>query len=309
VFTPVYCETITFKALSIVYTHIRSKTYVEYYRQVPYKLLIPFMEFAKNSKKNPNVIFSRGKKAELNFVGLTEIIPGQEIQLDYSNFHPNILKNSIELLNLGTCCEEGLTPNEKILININFEVDCENYIEKKELLDEMGKELNLTFPYHLAKSEDFGKLNFIRYLSVTSPWKEFEKNIIDRAIGLFNQTQDKFYIYYMEFSDQLDLEIDSILKFKSILERNYRALGQTLEDDIQFFESNKGSLSFNQKSIYQYRILYKTNFKSQLDFCEKILTLLSNFNRENFEEFLNNNNVLVGKYPEYFKFLRKIFLP
>jgi hypothetical protein len=303
---PNFCEKIGFVNFTKIYQYVRNKILEEVYENRSFKILAPFLDFTKHSELNPSANFTRNlrKKFDLELYSIKEIVPGQEIFINYT---PEPLKPSSEYIYYGSCCEKNFTNNDRILINITLNEDTVNYQEKIEIINEINlkNEVEFSLNSNFESSDTKGFMNLIRFLSVKENWSDFQSYILKRADNETGTNNTKFMIYYTQYHNKKQLEIDSLLLLKKILSRSYSNFDKTLEEDVKFLTDNMEKLSYNLRNIYSYRIMSKSIFRYLLNSIDIFINLL-NKNQSEISDYLVENEEFYRNFKDYIDLLKRL---
>jgi len=303
---PNFCEKIGFVNFTKIFQFVKNKILTEVYENRSFKLLVPFLDFTKHSELNPSANFTRNlrKKFELEVYSTKEIMPGQEIFINYT---PEPYKPSSEYMYYGSCCEKNFTNMDRILVNISLNEDTANYQEKIEIINEFNlkNEVEFSLNSNFESSDTKGIMNFIRFLSVKENWNDFQSYILNRTNNETESNNTKFMIYYTQYHNKKEIEIDSLLLLKKVLLRTYSNFDKTLEEDVKFLTDNKEKLSYSLKNIYSYRIMSKSIFQNLLNSVDIFISLLSK-NQTEVSDYLVENDEFYRNFKDYIDFLKRL---
>jgi hypothetical protein len=112
-------------------------------------------------------------------------------------------------------------------------------------------------------------------------------------------------IYYTQYHNKKEIEIDSLLLLKKVLLRTYSNFDKTLEEDVKFLTDNKEKLSYSLKNIYSYRIMSKSIFQNLLNSVDIFISLLSK-NQTEVSDYLVENDEFYRNFKDYIDFLKRL---
>jgi hypothetical protein len=207
----------------------------------------------------------------------------------------------------GSCCEKNFTNMDRILVNISLNEDTANYQEKIEIINEFNlkNEVEFSLNSNFESSDTKGIMNFIRFLSVKENWNDFQSYILNRTNNETESNNTKFMIYYTQYHNKKEIEIDSLLLLKKVLLRTYSNFDKTLEEDVKFLTDNKEKLSYSLKNIYSYRIMSKSIFQNLLNSVDIFISLLSK-NQTEVSDYLVENDEFYRNFKDYIDFLKRL---
>ena len=242
-------------------------------------IMVPFCDLL-NHKKYPNVIWSYDKNAKtFNMITTSDIKAGAEILTKYGN--------------------KG---NENLLLHYGFTLEHnvdDTYIFLLKLCNgKKGPEfLSLKIKKDIDDSETKKLFAYLRYM-VTDSFIEIAKtnSLPDEVIS-----DQELKRYYVPSSGTNELKM---LKFLGIVVDHYSVeYKTTYEEDLEFFEKNKATMSTNEINCWRVRIQEKEVLKFYKDFSEYCLTLFSNRN----DEVLVNSMVSKECFDVYKNYINFVF--
>lgn len=241
-------------------------------------IMVPFCDLL-NHKKQPNVVWNYDKKEKtFNLITTNEIKKGEEIFTKYGN-----KGNENLLLHYGFTVEHNVDDAYIFLLKLCNGKKSPEYLSLKVKKDIDDSETKKLFAY-------------LRYM-VTDSFIEIAKtnSLPDEVIS--DQELKKYY------TPSSGIEELKMLKFLGIVVDHYLVDYKVpLEEDLQFFEKNKATMSTNEINCWRVRIQEKEILKFFKDCSEFCFTLFANRNDEVFVNSMTSRECF-NLYKNYINFV------
>lgn len=312
-----YCSVVKFDFFMWALLNVKSRAFEFNRKRLEVAGICPLSDLLNHSYKYPSLLwrFSASLKGFVVY-GNIQSDSNRELYTSYGH-----ISNEWLLMNYGFTLEEN--PHNDVWLRITLPPDDKYYYLKFFLLNKKGIKTSKKMPLciNLESIKTMHFLNLFRFVHYQENLNKYLdilydlKNKTPKQSMIFRNSKTALQVDYLfdnkkdneeynfnpYYFTAVDISEEKYLlkKLKELLQESLNDFISTLEEDIQIYEKNKHIMSFNVRNIYTYKITQKQVIHFFIEFCDKMIHLLSFEQYSEFKKYWLKNEKDLNKYHYY----------